>query len=156
MPTPIDKAREAIAKGLQKLPSAGLRLDYALTLRRWPETPQWGSLAMDPQARESERGEPLTLEIAAPDVRPASLAFLTTAGGLVKSGDLIVKLPRSAAVEAFLQARVDDPAGTAGGPYPELARVEFVINGEAYQAVWVKPGALTSVFAVRKLAKEGS
>jgi hypothetical protein len=155
MPTPIEKAREALAKGLTQLPRAGLRLDYTLLLRRWPETPAWDSLSMDPLARQAQRGEPLTFAVTAPDVKPASLGFITAAGGVLKRGDLVVKVPRTAAFEAFLQMRLDDPTAVEGGPYPELARVEFVINGEPHQAVWARPGALTTIFAVRRLATEG-
>jgi hypothetical protein len=154
MPSPIEKAREQLAKGLAHLPKAGLRLDYSLVLRRWPETSDWDVLSMDPAAREARRGEPLTLKVTAPDVTPASLGFITAAGGVIETGDLVVKLPRTAAIEAFLQTRLDDPTDTAGGPYPELARVEFVINGEAHRAVWARPGALTSIFAVRRLPIE--
>ncbi len=154
MANSIEKAREALARGLSQLPKAGLRLDYSLVLRRWPETPKWDSLSMDPAARNAARGEALTLNVLAPDVKPASLGFITATGGVLKSGDLVVKLPRTAAIEAFLQTRLDDPTADSGGPYPELARVEFVINGEVHQAVWAKPGALTSIFAVRKLPVE--
>ena len=155
MPSPIEKAREQHAKGLAQLPKAGLRLDYTLVLRRWPETSDWGSLSMDPATREAERGEPITLAIAAPDVKPASLGFITASGGVLRAGDLVVKLPRTHAIEDFLRTRLDDPTGTTAGPYPELARVEFVINDEPHQAVWAKPGALTSIFAVRRRATEG-
>lgn len=150
MPNPIEQAREALQQGLSQLPANGLRTDYALELRRYPDD-AGDDLNMDPEA-PATRGEPDRLVVAAPDVKPVSLAYQAVAGGLVQAGDLLVKLVRTAEVEAFLKARVDDPAGTTGGPYPELSRVEFWINGEPHRAIHARPKGLTVTFTVRRQA----
>lgn len=148
MPNPIESAREALAKGLSQLPSVGLRTDYALELRRYPDD-QGQDLDMDPDA-PATRGEPEVLAVDAPAITPASLGAIAASGGVVRAGDMVVKLVRTAAIEAFLKARVDAPASTTGGPYPEAERVEFWINGEPHRPVWWKPKAMTVAFTVRK------
>ncbi|MNS39861.1 hypothetical protein D3C72_721590 [compost metagenome] len=148
MPTGIENARKALGAVGAKLLKLGLRRDYRLELRRYVEDPQGDPLSMDPT--ETGRGEPVRLVVEAPDVKPVNLSLIESAGGLVKSGDLSVKLPRTAELEAFLAARLDEPDATAGGPYPELERVEFWLNGEPYQAVFTRLAAVTVTFTVRK------
>lgn len=148
MPSPIENAREALQKGLTRLPAAGLRTDYALTLKRYPDAAA-DELNMDPTIG-NDRGAPQELVIEAPDVQPVSLGAIQVSGGVVKAGDLLVKLVRTAAVEAFLKVRLDNPGGITGGPYPEGERVEFWINGEPHRPIYWRPRAMTVKFTVRK------
>lgn len=148
MPSPIENAREALQNGLKQLPAVGLRADYTLMLRRYPDAAA-DELNMDPSVG-NDRGAPQELAIEAPDVQPASLGAVQASGGVVRAGDMVVKLVRTAAVEAFLKVRLDDPTATTGGPYPEGERVEFWINGEPHRPIHWRPRAMTVTFTVRK------
>lgn len=140
MATPIDRARDTLGKAKAKLPKKGVLADWTLTLRKYPDTASNDDLNMDPTL--PARGTPVTLDVTAPDVKPVSVQLVSLSGGFLKAGDLAVKLPRTAALEAFL--------GKA--PYADLGRVEWVLNDGTYQAVRVNLGLLSAVFTLRKLA----
>ena len=139
MTTPIDRGREKLAKAKAKLPKKGILADWTLTLRKYPADT---GLSFDPASHTA--GTPATLVVEAPDVQPVSLAAVGLAGGLLMAGDVKVKLPRTAALEAFI----------GKPPYPDMPRVQFVMNGAIWQPVAAKAGLLQTVFTCRKLAKE--
>lgn len=136
MATPIDRAREKLAKAKAKMPKKGILADWTLEIRKFPID---ASLSFDPASHTS--GTATTLAVLAPDVQPVSLASVGLAGGLLQAGDVKVKLPRTAALEAL----VGKP------PYPDMSRCVFVMNGANWQPVAAKPSLLQVVFTCRKV-----
>lgn len=153
MSTPIERAREKLWAAAPKLYAKGLRRDFTLTLRR--VDPAANPLSMDPADTVEQPG--LSLAVPAPDVKAYSalqMAMIAQAlGGNFEISDYRIQLPRAAAVEDFL-ASVADPDGDGmGGPYPEMGRLLFDVNGQPCKPVRWEPRPLILRIYVRKIAR---
>ena len=152
------KVGNALAGAAKKIFAAGLRQDYRLELRRYPDQATGNELSMDPdlEAVQADTDPVLALEVVAPKVSVFSgfgfLAVQEAAGGVVEVGDHVVEFGRSDDVEAFLKTRLRELDDPRNDPYPEMEWVVFRLNGEDYRPVrWLVTDFKLKVY-IRKIA----
>ena len=152
MPNPIEDAREAVAAALATLPDYGLRTDWALRLKKYEAGGDVDPLDQDPDALEEPPIEEELLDVPAPKVKPVGDWVVAQSGGLIEVGDLRLTFPRSAAVEAFLDAEADPDGPEQDRLFPAIERVIFELNGLDYRPIRWVPGTIFLEVYVRRIS----
>jgi hypothetical protein len=155
MTNPIEKAREQLAGALAKLPPLGVRADNTLVLKRLPIEGEGTELSMFRSDKPSETAATDLTIIAAKVSIYSGFGFLavgeTSGAGVLRAGDHVLEFPRTAAVEAFLNQRLWDPASDAEPLYPEMELVVFELDGVDHRPVRWLPKTLTLKVWVRRV-----